>query len=45
MNDFEDDLCQRDRIQEKLADMRQLLQYLKETQRVDRGIESVPVAS
>jgi hypothetical protein len=40
--DFEYAQRQRDRIQEELVDMRQLLQQLRETQRADKGIEIVP---
>jgi hypothetical protein len=45
MEDFEEAQCQRDRIQEELVDMRQLLEKIRETQRVGRGIESVPATS
>jgi hypothetical protein len=43
--DFDEAQHQRDRIQDELEDMRQLLEQIRETQRVDRGIESVPTTS
>jgi hypothetical protein len=43
--DFDEAQRQMDRMQDELADMRQLLKQIRETQRVDRGIESIPVAS
>jgi hypothetical protein len=43
--DFDEAQHQRDRIQDELEDMRQLLEQIRETQRADRGIESVPTTS
>jgi hypothetical protein len=45
MKDFDEAKCQRDRIQDELVDMRQLLEKIRETQRAGRGIESVPATS
>jgi hypothetical protein len=43
--DFDEAQCQRDRMQDELADMRQLLKQIRETQRDVRGIELVPSTS
>jgi hypothetical protein len=43
--DFDKAQHQRDRIQDELVDMRKLLKHITETQRVSRGIESVPTTS
>jgi hypothetical protein len=43
--DFDEAKHQRDRIQDELVDMMQLLEKIIEMQRVGRGIYSVPVAS
>jgi hypothetical protein len=45
MKDFDKAQCQRDMMQDDLADMRQILNKIRETQRVDRGIESIPTTS
>jgi hypothetical protein len=45
MEDFDKAQHQRDRMQDELEDMRQLLKKIRETQRADRGIESVPTPS
>jgi hypothetical protein len=43
--DFYEAQCQRDRIQEELVDMRKLLENIRETQRVNGGIDSIPATS
>jgi 3-deoxy-D-manno-octulosonate 8-phosphate phosphatase KdsC-like HAD superfamily phosphatase len=40
VEDFEDGQHQREIIQDELADMRQVLEHIREAQRADRGIES-----
>jgi hypothetical protein len=41
MEDFDEAQCQRDRMQDEMEDMRQILEKIRETQRVNKGIESV----
>jgi len=43
--DFDKAQCQRNMMQDDLADMRQILEKIRETQRVERGIESIPTTS
>jgi hypothetical protein len=44
VEEFEDAQHQRDRIQDELADMRQVLEQIREAQRVGRGTESFPTS-
>ena len=45
VNDFDNVVCQRDKIEKELAHIRQLLKHLKEVQATDNSVGTVPSTS